>query len=51
MQGVVKALALQGKVIPFNLTAFWLINVPLACFFSFYLKLGFGGVWMAMIVA
>lgn len=35
MQGPIKALGLQAKVIPINLVAYWLINIPLSCLFSF----------------
>jgi MATE family multidrug resistance protein len=51
MQGPVRALGLQGKVVPFNLLAYWVINIPVALLFSFKLGYGFDGIWIAMIVA
>ena len=51
LQGPIKALALQGKVIQYNFVAYWIINFPLAYFFVFQLGFGYKGIWMAMVVA
>lgn len=50
MQGPIKALGLQAKIVPFNLTAYWIINLPLACLFAFTLGWGFAGVWISMVI-
>jgi MATE family multidrug resistance protein len=49
LQGPIKALGLQGRVLPFNLTAYWFINVPFAYIFAFTLDMGLEGCWLAMI--
>ena len=35
LQGPIKALALQGKVIQYNFIAYWMINFPLGYLFAF----------------
>jgi Na+-driven multidrug efflux pump len=51
LQGPIRALGLQTSVIPYNLTAYWFISLPLTCILSFPLGLGFKGCFLAMLVA
>ena len=51
MQGPLKALGLQVKMIPYNFIAYWIINLPLGILLAFPLGLGFKGIWIAMMVA
>lgn len=51
LQGVIKALGIQGSVLYINLIAYWLLNIPLCYYFTFYMGYGYAGVWMAMISA
>ena len=51
MQGPIKALGLQAKIVPFNLMAYWFINFTLAVVLAFYFDWGYKGVWIAMILA
>ena len=48
LQGVVKALGIQKKVLKYNMIAYWLINVPICLFLVFYLNLGFPAIWISM---
>jgi MATE family multidrug resistance protein len=49
LQGVVKALGLQGRVVYINFIAYWIINLPLTLILTFTLDLGFKGLWLAMV--
>lgn len=51
MQGPIKALGLQAKVVPYNLVAYWIINFSFAILFAFVFNWGYAGIWIAMIMA
>lgn len=51
MQGVIKALGIQHKVMWLNLIAYWVINLPLSLLLTFHLEWGFSGLWWSIIFA
>jgi MATE family multidrug resistance protein len=51
VQGVVKALGIQKRIIWLNIIAYYVINLPLSIIFAFKLNWGFKGIWWAMIFA
>lgn len=48
LQGVIKALGIQGKVIYLNFIAYYVINIPIIYFLIFKLNFGISAIWISM---
>jgi Na+-driven multidrug efflux pump len=51
LQGTIKALGIQGKVITLNFIAYWLINMPMSYLLVFKFNIGYKGIWFAIVTA
>lgn len=50
LKGVIKALGIQSKVIPLNLTGHWGINLTLQWYLGLHLNMGIQGLWIAKLI-
>jgi MATE family multidrug resistance protein len=51
MQGPIRALGLQSKMVPYNLVGYWILNIMVACVLVFVLKIGYSGFWISLLIA
>ena len=50
LQGPIKGLGIQERVMPVTLFCYWGVNVPLSFYLTYHLQLGLKGLWASMIV-
>lgn len=51
LQGTIKALGIQRKMMKLNFIAYWMINLPLCYFLVFRVQVGYKGIWMSIVTA
>ena len=50
LQGVIRALGIQGEFVCLNLIAYWAINLPLGYALAIVFGVGYNGLWYAMLL-